>query len=266
MLDLPELLHRIAELREPLRGRQVSSDRICEPKTLGFAVHGNLSLLQGRRLEEIFRKTLWLVLRFEGLALAISPAARLELASPDTPDPVSLGFALGFAEDGVELRCLTEHRKATPLAWLITQDDWQSVPGLDTGGLDILSRQFTAERFASTLKHRSDPVRVLLLNRRAIDSLGERDADTVLREAGIHPGAICRNLSRDDALRLHSAITTAAQSAASDAEAGLPRSGQSDDLGCSKCGAVRLPVSIRGVRALFCPKCQPRPFARPGAR
>ena len=58
----------------------------------------------------------------------------------------------------------------------------------------------------SLLKHRRDQVRVFLLDKKALDSLGNAYADEVLFEAGIHPKTFCRSLSHDDGVRLHDAI------------------------------------------------------------
>jgi len=51
---------------------------------LRCTVPGNLSLLLGRRLEEITRHAHFLVFRFEGLDLAVNPmlAGRFRLAKP----------------------------------------------------------------------------------------------------------------------------------------------------------------------------------------
>ena len=83
-------------------------------------------------------------------------------------------------------------------AYLIANEDWKAIPGMQTGGIDILGPEFTRERFVSLLKHRRDQVRVFLLDKKALDSLGNAYADEVLFEAGIHPKTFCRSLSHDD--------------------------------------------------------------------
>ena len=90
-----------------------------------------LSLLLGRKLGDAFRKSHFLVFRFEGLDLAVNPmlAGRFRLAEPGTPDEASLGFALGFGD--VELRYLDDKKMGK--AYLITTDDWKAIPGLQTG-------------------------------------------------------------------------------------------------------------------------------------
>ncbi len=188
-------------LRERLLERHVTSARVREPVVLRFTVRGNLSLLLGRKLEDAFRKSHFLVFRFEGLDLAVNPmlAGRFRLVEPGAPDEASLGFALGFGD--VELRYLDDKKMGK--AYLITTDDWKAIPGLQTGGIDLLSLEFSRERFVSLLKHRRDQVRVFLLDKKALDSLGNAYADEVLFEAGIHPKTFCRSLTHDDGVRLH---------------------------------------------------------------
>jgi len=268
MPELPDLLYVLSRLRERLLGRHVTAERVREPVVLRYTVRGNLSLLLGRPLAEAFRKSHFLVFRFEGLDLAVNPmlAGRFRLAAPGEPDEASLGFALGF--DDVELRYLDDKRMGK--AYLIATDDWKAIPGLQTGGLDLLSPEFSRERFVSLLKHRRDQVRVFLLDKKALDSLGNAYADEVLFEAGIHPKTFCRALSHDDAVRLHDAIVKVMKEAVEEvASRAEPIEVKVRDFlkvrlkeTCPRCGAKIRTAGVRGMDAYFCPRCQPA--TRPG--
>jgi len=267
MPELPELLHAQAKLRGRLRGLHVRRERVKEPVVLRFCVPGNLSLLLGRALQDVMRKSHFLAFRFEGLDLAVNPmlAGRFRLAAPGDKDERSLSFALEFegGAEPVELRYVDD--KDMGKAYLIATDDWRAIPGMQTGGVDILSTGFTAERFVSLLKHRRDQVRVFLLDKKALDSLGNAYADEVLFEAGIHPKTWCRQLSRDDALRLHAAIlkvmTEAVQEVARRDE---PIEVKVRDFlkvrrkdTCPRCGSKLRIAGVHGMDSYFCPNCQP---------
>jgi formamidopyrimidine-DNA glycosylase len=268
MPELPDLLYILARLRERLLGREVTAERVREPVVLRCTVRGNLSLLLGRALADGFRKSHFVVFRFEGLDLAVNPmlAGRFRLAEPAEPDEKSLGLALGFGD--VELRYLDDKKMGK--AYLIATDDWQAIPGLQAGGVDILSPEFTRERFVSLLKHRRDQVRVFLLDKKALDSLGNAYADEVLFEAGIHPKTFCRSLSHDDGVRLHGAIAKVMSEAVAEVE------GRAEPIEvkvrdflkvrrketCPRCGAKIRTAGVRGMDAWFCPHCQPA--SRPG--
>jgi formamidopyrimidine-DNA glycosylase len=270
MPELPDLLHIVATLEQRLVGRTVAVERVKEPVLLRFAVRGNLSLLMGRRLEELFRKSHFVVFRFEGLDLAVNPmlAGRFRLATPGAKDEAALGFALGFvaapgAEVDLELRYIDD--KTMGKAYLIASGDWRAIPGIQTGGVDILSPEFTRERFVSLLKHRKDQVRVFLLDKKALDSLGNAYADEVLFEAGIHPKTWCRSLSHDDAVRLHDAIVKVMSAAVDEvAHRAEPIEVKVRDFlkvrlkeTCPRCGSKIRRAGVRGMDAYFCPRCQP---------
>jgi formamidopyrimidine-DNA glycosylase len=268
MPELPDLLYILSRLKERLVGREVGAERVGEPVIMRFAVPGNLSLLLGRPLEDAFRKSHFLVFRFEGLDLAVNPmlAGRFRLAEPGEKDEKSLGFALGFGD--VELRYLDDKKMGK--AYLIAHDDWGAIPGMRTGGVDILSPEFTPERFVSLLKHRRDQVRVFLLDKKALDSLGNAYADEVLFEAGIHPKTFCRKLTHDDGIRLHGAIVKVMEEAVAEVEG----RGEAIEVKvrdflkvrrketCPRCGSKLRTAGVRGMDSWFCPKCQPA--SRPG--
>lgn len=322
MPELPDLLHVVARLRERLHGREVVSERVKEPVVLRFTVKGNLSLLLGRRLLDVFRKSHFVVFRFDGLDLAVNPmlAGRFRFALAGAKDEASLGFALGFGPlqesaapafaaeasfpasrdslaasrnlegsaeaqtrspasspldptatrrvENVELRYLDD--KAMGKAYLIASDDWKAIPGMQAGGIDVLSREFAAERFISLVKHRRDQVRVFLLDKKALDSIGNAYADEILFEAGLHPKTFCRSLGHDDALRLHGAIVKVMKEAAAEVAArDEPIEVKVRDFLkvrlkdiCPRCGGKIRTAGVRGMDAYFCPRCQPA--TRPG--
>jgi formamidopyrimidine-DNA glycosylase len=283
MPELPDLLHVLDLLRERLPGRIVVRERVREPVVLRCTIPGNLSLLLGRRLETIDRHAHFLVFHFEGLDLAVNPmlAGRFRLVAPDQKDEAALAFALGFrpraaeaAQAEAHAACDLELRyvddKKMGKAYLTAPDDWRAIPGTEGGGVDILSREFTPERLISLLKHRADQVRRFIMDKRALDSLGNAYADEVLFEAGLHPKTLCRQLGREEALRLHAAIGSVMREAVAE----VARRNEPIDVKvrdflkvrrkpvCPRCGAKIRKAGVRGMDAYFCPTCQPA--KRPG--
>jgi formamidopyrimidine-DNA glycosylase len=261
--ELPDLLYILARLRERLLGRTVSSERVKEPVVLRYAVRGNLSLLLGRKLEQLARKSHFLCFRLEDLELAVNPmlAGRFRLAAPGEADPAALAFALGFGD--VELRYLDDKKMGK--AYLIASGDYGAIPGMQTGGVDVLSPEFTRERFVSLLRRRRDQVRAFLLDKKALDSLGNAYADEVLFEAGIHPKTWCRSLGHEEAVRLHAAIVKVLGEAADEVERRAePIEVKVRDFlkvrlkeVCPRCGGKIRKAGVKGMDAYFCPRCQP---------
>jgi formamidopyrimidine-DNA glycosylase len=263
MPELPDLLHVLGKLRARLLGRTVTAERLREPVLLRCLVHGNLSLLLGRSLRDVTRRAHFVIFHFDGFDLAVSPmlAGRFKFAAPGDRDEAALGFALGF--DELELRYLDDKKMGK--AYLAAAGDLGAVPGLQAIGVDVLSPQFTVERFASLLKHRRDQVRVFLLDKRALDSLGNAYADEVLFEARIHPKTWCRSLTHDDAVRLHGAIVAVLKEAVAEvARRDEPIEVKVRDFlkvrlkaECPRCGARIRKAGVKGMDAYFCPTCQP---------
>src|SRR5687767_8844396 len=98
MPELPDLLYVQSRLKDALVGRRVAGERLREPIVMRFAVRGNLSLLLGRRLDDVMRHAHFLVFRFEDLDLAVNPmlAGRFKLASVEDKDEHALVFSLTF--------------------------------------------------------------------------------------------------------------------------------------------------------------------------
>jgi formamidopyrimidine-DNA glycosylase len=278
MPELPDLLHIRSNLQAGLVGWHVAAERVREPIVLRFAVRGNLSLLLGRPLHDVLRKSHFLVFRFEGLDLAINPmlAGRFRVCEPGAKDEAAMAFALGFLPPQTpegrpperELRYLDD--KSMGKAYLIATDDWKAIPGMQTGGVDVLSPEFTRERFLSLLRHRRDQVRAFLMDKKALDSLGNAYADEVLFEAGVHPKTFCRSLSHDDGVRLHEAIVKVMNEAVAEvAGRGEPIDVKVRDFLkvrrkeiCPRCGSKVRKAGVRGMDSYFCPRCQPA--RRPG--
>src|SRR5437762_1967883 len=103
MPELPDLLYIQSRLKEALAGRRVTGERVREPVVLRFTVRGNLSLLLGRRLDDVLRHGHFIVFRFEDLDLAVNPmlAGRFRLAEPGEKEERDLVFFLEF-DSGME--------------------------------------------------------------------------------------------------------------------------------------------------------------------
>ena len=263
MPELPDLLHIQERLRERLIGRRVTGQRVREPVVLRYTVRGDLSLLRGMRLTEIRRRAHVLVFRFERLDLAVSAmlAGRFRLAEPDEKDENSLVFALDL--EGLELRYLDDKKMGK--AYLTEPGGWERMPGLQAGGIDVLSPDFTRERFLALLRRRRDQVRLFLMDKTALDSLGNAYADEVLFEAGIHPKTWCRSLSDEDGARLHAAVVKVLREAVKEvARRDEPIEVKVRDFlkvrlrdVCPRCGSKVRTAGVRGMDAYFCPRCQP---------
>ncbi|HEY7411932.1 MAG TPA: zinc finger domain-containing protein, partial [Vicinamibacteria bacterium] len=117
---------------------------------------------------------------------------------------------------------------------------------------------------------RRDQVRAFLLDKKALDSLGNAYADEILFAAGIHPKTWCRSLDHEQAVRLHDAVVAVMRAAVDEvARRAEPIEVKVRDFlqvrrkdTCPRCGAKIRKAGVRGMDAYFCPRCQPE--TRPG--
>jgi formamidopyrimidine-DNA glycosylase len=261
--ELPDLLYVRTRLERAFVGRAVTASHLQKPVVLRCLVAGDLGLLHGATLTSIERHLHFLIFRFSSHDLLVNPmlAGRFRIASPADRQEAARAFTLVF--DDRELRYLDD--KQMGKAYLTAPGSWAKVPGLTQGGLDILSSEFTLERFAAALARRRDQVRVFLLDKSALDSLGNAYADEVLFEARIHPKTWCRSLSKDDVARLHAAIVSVMREAIAEVEQrGEPTQVKVRDFlkvrlkeVCPRCGGKIRRAGVRGMDAYFCPRCQP---------
>jgi formamidopyrimidine-DNA glycosylase len=269
MPELPDLLYVMGVLRPALVGRTVAAVRLGAPVVLRSAVKGDLSLLVGRTLDDLLRRGHFLVFRFGDLDLAVNPmlAGRFKLVEPTARMEATAAFVLTF-HPGPDLRYLDDKKMGK--AYLLPAGAWKGVPGMEGGGLEVLSPDFTLERFRERLRGRRDQVRAFVMDKRALDSLGNAYADEVLFEAGIHPKTWCRALGPDDSVRLHAAVVTVMRAAADEvARRHEPIEVKVRDFlrirlrtVCPRCGAKVRKAGVRGMDSYFCPRCQPE--TRPG--
>ena len=142
------------------------------------------------------------------------------------------------------------------------------MPGLATVGVDVLdARRSRRAAFRALAGKRKDQVKVFLMDKSALDAMGNAYADEVLFEARIHPKTFVRSLSDGEIDRLHDAIVKVLREARAEVARAQPpidekvrdflkvrnRHGEP----CPRCGAKIRKAGVHGHDAFFCPECQP---------
>ncbi|WP_438015729.1 DNA-formamidopyrimidine glycosylase family protein [Sorangium sp. So ce315] len=272
MPERPDLEYVVPILARELTGATVVGVRADSPVVLRVLLPERLdALLPGEEIRRVARRAHAVVFELGGpraLDLVISPmlAGRFSITLPgEKRIPTDLAFSLILA-DGRELRYRDEVQMGK--VYVLARGDLGKIPGLERVGLDVLDpRGFTAEALRAAARGRRDLVKDFLMDKAALDSLGNAYADEVLFEAQIHPKAAVKGLSDEELGRLHGAIvrvlgdatrTIAARSPALDEKVRdflkvRGRPGQP----CPRCGDKLRRASVHGHDAIFCPSCQP---------
>lgn len=282
MPERPDLEYIVDVLSRELVGRHVVAAELRKPVVLRLLLEGELETsIVGQRFVDLRRQSHFL--RF-GLVdqttrrrkatreLIVSPmlAGRFDLVAQGSRLRADVAVALAL-DDGRQL--LYRDDKQMGKVYLLAADDaamQAAVPGLAKVGLDVLdAATFTREAFFALARKRRDQVRVFLMDKGAIDALGNAYADEVLFAAGIHPKAWMYKLDEDALGRLHAALVNVLGEAVATIRARKPplpdkvrdflkvrnKAGQP----CPRCGVKLRRAGVRGYDAHFCPRCQPDP-------
>lgn len=272
MPELPDLVWVEKVLRQRLAGRQVAAARVGDPTVLRLMLPGEFSaLVSARRLNAVERRGHFM--RFalgpdRVLVVNAMLAGRYRVLSATErsaeKDPAALGFALTF-EDGQELRYLDEKRMGK--AYVAASGDEGRIPVYGDLGVDLLSPAFDRERFLALTKGRRDQVRMFLMDKRALASIGNAYADEILFAARLHPKTLVSRLSPEERDRLFVSIGAVLGRAIAEIErrAEPPDVKVRDFLAvrgrdgkpCPVCGTTIRAVRVGDGDACFCPHCQP---------
>ncbi len=269
MPERPDLEYVVPILSERLVGRGVASAEALNPVVMRVAVLGDgPSQLLGASVEAVTRRAHFVVFTLSGeLDLVVHPmlAGRFELQEGSARRRKDTAFVLGIG-DGQELRYRDDVQMGK--VYIVPRVDADRViPGFASVGIDVLSRAFTFKAFSALARQRRDQVKVFLMDKSALDALGNAYADEVLFEAGLHPKARVRELSEEQLEGLHKAIKAVLRQARDTIARRQPelsekvrdflkvrnRKGQP----CPRCGTKIRAAGVHGHDAFFCPTCQP---------
>jgi formamidopyrimidine-DNA glycosylase len=236
--------------------------RLMLPETLPMA-------LVGRILERVERRGHFM--RFQVgsdrvIVINAMLAGRYRVRSTGErgADPRALGLALEFEGD-LEMQYVDEKRMGK--VYVAPAEQEGEIPIYGQLGLDLLSPAFTRAAFGERIRRRRDQVRMFLMDKSALASIGNAYADEILFAAGIHPKTFCNKLAPQQVEALFLAIPSVLRQAIDE----ITRRDEPIDVKvrdflavrgrdgkpCLRCGTTIRAVRVGGGDACFCPTCQP---------
>lgn len=274
MPERPELDYIVPILARELDGARITEVRVEQPVVLRMTVLGDVrALLPGRTVRGVTRRAHFVMFGLDGappLELAVHPmlAGRFRVEPPGDRQHKTTAFVLGLVlADGRIRELRYRDDKQMGKVYLLDPAERARVPRLGTIGVDVLGPGFSHAAFRALARKRRDQVKLFLLDKTQLDSLGNAYADEALFAAGVHPKARVRDL--DDAAldRLHDAIVQVLTEASAEVARRAPpldakvrdflkvrgRKGEP----CVVCGERIRVAGVRGHDAFFCGVCQP---------
>jgi formamidopyrimidine-DNA glycosylase len=268
MAERPDLEYVVPILGAELHGRAIAKVRVKKPVVLRVAVEGRFEeLVAGRRFGAVARRAHFVRFELGDLEMVVAPmlAGRFLIAAAGDKSPADLAVAFTL-DDGRELRYRDDVQMGK--VYLIPKGAWGQVPGLAQIGLDVLDRKvFTRAAFRALARTRRDQLKVFLMDKSALDAMGNAYADETLFEARLHPKTFVKALGSEEVDRLHDAIVKVIGEATRTIRARRPpldeklrdfvkvrgRHGEP----CPRCGTTIRSAGVHGHDAEFCPECQP---------
>ena len=267
MPERPDLEYVVPTLQKLLKGQSVSAASVHNPVVMRQMVLGEASeLLVGASVKGIERRAHFVHFKLDGpVDVVISPmlAGRFDHVALNARKRKDVAFVLGFGEMNLRYRDDVQMGKV----YLCPPDKLKEIPGFDKIGVDVLARAFTLEKLTALTKKDRRQVKVFLMDKSKLDSMGNAYADEVLFAAGVHPKVRVSELSLDQIANLHGAIVATLKNARTRIRRRKPpldqklrdfvkvrnRRGQP----CPSCGTAIRAAGVNGHDAFFCPQCQP---------
>jgi formamidopyrimidine-DNA glycosylase len=272
MPERPDLEYVVPILAKELKGAQITAVRVDKPVVLRVLLPSKIEeLLVGRKILGAERRAHFV--RFPlsagepAIEMIVSPmlAGRFTIGPAEAKAPRDTAMTWTLA-DGRALRYRDDVQMGK--VYVLAKDALESVPGAAKIGVDVLDpKAFTLAAFTALAKARRDQAKVFLMDKAALDAMGNAYADEVLFEAGIHPKAMVRSFSAEEIAKLHAAIVTVLGDARRTIAERRPaldeklrdflkvrgRPGEP----CVRCGTKLRRAGVHGHDAIFCPTCQP---------
>ncbi|HMK38087.1 MAG TPA: DNA-formamidopyrimidine glycosylase family protein [Bacteroidota bacterium] len=269
MPELPDLLYIKSRLAGATAGRSITAVEVRQPVLLRNMLDEPLEgALRGRSFNAVDCHGPFLRLGLSGdvdMVTNLMLAGRFQHQKKGEKPEGHLCVAW-VLDDGSALRLCDEKKMAK--LYVCRRADTDSIPRYGSQGVDILSPEFTPEKFRALVRANSRrQVRVMINDHTVLSAIGNAYADEVLFEARIHPKTFSGRLSEEETGRLFEAIrnvmawgTHMVEQAARPIHVKVRehmkvrnRKGEP----CPRCGTTIRREGVRGHDTFFCPVCQP---------
>lgn len=279
MPELPDLEYVCPRLHKAVTGRVVTAIDVFEPIVIRCLLPGTpVDLLVGRAFARVERVGHFFHFVGKGKAterihLIVNAmlVGRFALLGPTRKKPTGrVGkriFTVTF-DDGTITPYYDDKRMGK--VYIASDATLGEIPQFNdvAAALDLLDDvAFTADAFHKLVRSQRCQIRVLLMDKARINSLGNAYADEVLFDAQLHPKAMCTQLTDDDIARLHASIRAVLRHAIDTIEQrGEPIEVKVRDFlkirnkggePCPRCDGTIRRAGVLGYDTFFCPTCQP---------
>jgi formamidopyrimidine-DNA glycosylase len=266
MPELPEIIVIAKQMDQILRGKNVESISIVQPKCGNRPVQDYLKYLSGRKVERIFPLGKWIEIVLDQqtrFLISLGMGGEICYFKKSQTPPEKSRLIVRFSD---------RTGFYVTLWWfgyfhLVLKDETH--PMTEPLGPDPL--KLSEDEFLSLLMKKKGKIKFFLMNQKRIRGIGNFYIQEILFRAGIHPlceiGSLQENKKRDlyRAIRkvLEESISLGSSSYEFDffgekGEYGLDRMsiGYQEDKPCPSCGTKIKKIKTGSTSQFICPQCQ----------
>ncbi|MHB9133399.1 MAG: bifunctional DNA-formamidopyrimidine glycosylase/DNA-(apurinic or apyrimidinic site) lyase [Armatimonadota bacterium] len=276
MPELPEVETIRRQIAPVITDQQILFARATCPRAIRAHCNAEefISQVVHRRILGVTRRGKALLILLDNdtsILVRLGMSGRVNIAEPDDAVAPHTHVVLGLS-NGKELRYI-DPRTFGQMAVLVGHDPDRMIE-LGHYGPEPLSDGFTPEVLAGILSGKRTVIQAVLMDQSKIAGIGKIYADEACFLAGIYPRRTADSLTKDEVLRLHTAIRevlarsidargTSSQDAAYRDASGSTGNFQNqlhvyqrENQPCRVCGTLIEYRPFQGRRIHFCPKCQ----------
>ena len=272
MPEIPDLIYLKNKLGLILQGAKISKVTVHHPLVLRIIEgEGFEEELEGSAVKGLRQRGPFFVIecgRYEVIInFMLTGRLRLDMKKPRIKKSLCFTFECdSAAEDRTFFLSYTDIKHMGKV-YLTTQGNYSQIPMFLEQGIPLLSDEFTLEYFTQNIRRTRRQVRLFIMDKKIISSIGNAYADEVLFDAKIHPKIPCSKLSDQQIKMLYKSIKSvhiwaieeiARQNNPIEKEyRGHLKVRNKKGEPCPECGWAIRRTQVNGYDTFYCPQCQP---------
>ena len=275
MPEIPDLIYLKNKLLPILPGSKVNKVTVHHPLVLRIIEGKGLAqALEGATINGLQQRGPFFIVecgRYEIIInFMLTGRLQLDLKKPRQKKSFCFTFECdAVAEDGSNRTFFLSYldKKHMGKVYLTTHGNYVQIPMFCEQGIPLLSDKFTLEYFLQNIRQTRRQVRLFIMDKKIISSIGNAYADEVLFDAKIHPKTPCNNLTDQQIKTLYTSIKSIHLWAIEE----ITKQNNTIDKihrehlkvrnkkgePCPECGSKIRRTQVHGYDTFYCPECQP---------
>lgn len=205
MPELPEITVIARQMDKEIKGKQIASIEVKQPKNLNMPFSDFLEIAKGKSVSGVSNRGKWLYVKLDSayyMLINLGMGAEILYFNPDQPLPEKYQFKLTFSDK----TGFTIHFWWFGYIHLVSEKDLNKHKLTADLGISPIHEEFTLECFQTLLANKKASIKSFLLDQKNIAGIGNVYVQDILFKAKLHPNQKISSLSKEEINELHNAI------------------------------------------------------------